>query len=269
MPDLNHVQVAGVKGHEPEDQRRQARLLAQQDHRGQREDEASGDHPAHRFGEERRQKRAGIRAGDRADGGCHEIGGDEHPHGHLRGVTEINLASSLSSHNEPSFSDQKPRPTACERILGNVKSKSKHAAPNGWDAGKLAMQPVANGEGLRKIRKELMAAPPHFGAAPIAQVASVSPSGAVVRLGRLLFALDRRSRRPRRLSPVPVLKTFTPPRSGSGRRYRRPARGSTGPVEVASMIWSSISTGKQATSGPPRMALSMAITPWPPRPRTG
>ena len=41
------------------------------------------------------------------------------------------------------------------------------------------------------------------------------------------------------------------------------------PEDVMSMIWSSISTGKLATTGPPRMPLSMAATPMPPRPRTG
>jgi hypothetical protein len=66
-----------------------------------------------------------------------------------------------------------------------------------------------------------------------------------------------------------VSKTFTPP--AERERKEMPSTGTRidCPVEVASMIWSSISTGKHATSGPPRMALSMAITPWPPRPRTG
>ena len=41
------------------------------------------------------------------------------------------------------------------------------------------------------------------------------------------------------------------------------------PVEVASMIWSDSSTGKEAMMRPPRGPGEMALTPMPPRPRTG
>ena len=62
-------------------------------------------------------------------------------------------------------------------------------------------------------------------------------------------------------SPGPVSKTLTPP--ALRERKEMPSTGTRidWPLEVASMIWSSISTGKAATSGPPRIALSIAITP--------
>src|SRR6056297_2019320 len=70
-------------------------------------------------------------------------------------------------------------------------------------------------------------------------------------------------------SPLPVSNTLTPP--ALRERKEMPSTGTRidCPREVASMIWSSSVTGKEATSGPPRIALSIAMTPWPPRPRTG
>jgi hypothetical protein len=65
------------------------------------------------------------------------------------------------------------------------------------------------------------------------------------------------------ISFLPVLKTLTPP--AEREQNEMPSTGTRidWPLDVASMIWSSISTGKDATISPPRMALSIAVTPMP------
>src|SRR6185312_7205536 len=66
-----------------------------------------------------------------------------------------------------------------------------------------------------------------------------------------------------------VAKTRTPPAERDRNEMSETGTRIDWPASVASITWSWMSTGKSVTSGPPRIARSIAATPWPPRPRTG